>query len=147
MKKIILPFSLVLSFSMAHAAENFGKLTLAESSARPLKSVVAEYKEGSATPVLVKGTVKKVCEKEGCWMTLEDGGEQVRVFFKNHSFVVTNKLKDKTALAEGLLTKKVRSVSDQKHLLKDAGESAQAIDAVKADKIFYEFEATGIKAL
>lgn len=148
MKKIVLMFSLAFPVSIAHAAsESFGKLTLAEGSARNLKSVMDDYKEDSTTPVLVKGTVKKVCEKEGCWMILEDQGQSVRVFFKNHSFFVTQKIKDKPALAEGILHKKVRTVAEQKHLLQDAGESAKAIEAVKADKVFFELEATGIKAL
>jgi hypothetical protein len=147
MKKFALLVSLLLPASLSHAAENFGKLTLAENSARPLKSALADYKEGSKQPILVKGTVKKVCEKEGCWMVLEDQGEQLRVFFKDHSFFVTQKIKDKPALAEGILHKKVRSVAQQKHLLEDAGESARTIAAVKEDKVFFELEATGIKAL
>jgi hypothetical protein len=147
MKKITLLVSLLLPTSFVHAAESFGKLTLADGSARPLKSAVAEYKEGSTTPILVKGTVKKVCEKEGCWVVLEDQGEQVRVFFKDHGFFVTRKIKDKDALAEGILHKKVRTVAQQKHLLEDAGESARTIAAVKEDKVFFELEATGIKAL
>jgi len=147
MKKIALLFCLVLPISMAHAADNFGKITLAENSARNLKSVMDEYKDGATAPVLVKGTVKKVCEKKGCWMTLEDQGENVRVFFKGYSFFVTQKIKDKTALAEGVLLKKIRTVAEQKHLLEDAGESAQTIAAVKADKVVFEFEASGIKSL
>lgn len=80
-------------------------------------------------------------------MVLEDQGESVRVFFKDHSFFVTQKIKDKAALAEGILHKKVRTVAQQKHLLEDAGESAKTIAAVKEDKVFFELEATGIKAL
>lgn len=147
MKTFGLLVSLALPATFAHANEKFGQLTLAESSARPLKTVMSEYKEGANAPVLVKGTVKKVCEKKGCWMTLEDQGESVRVFFKGYSFFVTQKIKDRTALAEGVLLKKVRTEAEQKHLLEDAGESAKTIAAVKGDKVFFEFEATGIKAL
>lgn len=147
MKKVVLLVSLALPASLTHAAENFGKLTLAETSAKPLKTVLTEFKDGSSSPVLVQGTVKKVCEKEGCWMVLEDQGESVRVFFKGHSFFVTKKIKDKAALAEGILHKKVRTIAEQKHLLEDAGESAKTIAAVKEDKVFFELEATGIKAL
>lgn len=147
MKRLVLFVSLVLPATFAHAEEKFGKLTLADSSARPLKSVMSEYKEGASTPVLVKGTVKKVCEKKGCWMVLEDQGESVRIFFKDYSFFVTQKIKDKSALAEGVLLKKVRTEKEQKHLAEDAGESAKTIAAIKGDQTFFEFEATGIKAL
>jgi hypothetical protein len=147
MKKMVLLFSLLLPLSTAQAADNFGTITLAEGSARSLKPLMDEYKDDSNAAVLVKGTVKKVCEKKGCWMTLEDQGENVRVFFKGYSFFVTQKLKDKNILAEGVLLKKTRSVAEQKHLLEDAGESAQTIAAVKAEKVFFEFEASGIKVL
>jgi hypothetical protein len=147
MKKIALLISLVLPATFTQAAESFGKLTLAETAAKPLKTAISEYKDGKATPVLVKGTVKKICEKEGCWMIIEDQDASARVFFKDHSFFVTQKIKDKTALAEGVLVKKVRTVTQQKHLLEDAGESAKAIAAVKEDKVFFELEATGLKAL
>lgn len=147
MKKFALFFSLALPATLTQAAENFGKLTLPETSVKPLKTALTEYKEGASSPVLVKGTVKKVCEKEGCWMVLEDQGESVRVFFKGHSFFVTQKIKDKAALAEGVLHKKVRTVAQQKHLLEDAGESAKTIAAVKEDKVFFELEASGVKAL
>ncbi|HET9236819.1 MAG TPA: DUF4920 domain-containing protein [Oligoflexus sp.] len=147
MKAFVLLATLMLPSSFVHAAESYGKLTLAPTAAKPLKTVLSEYKDGSAAPVLVQGTVKKVCEKEGCWMVLEDQGESVRVFFKDHSFFVTQKIKDKAALAEGILHKKTRTVAQQKHLLEDAGESAKTIAAVKEDKVFFELEATGIKAL
>lgn len=147
MKKFALGLCLVLSASLAHAAETFGKLTLKDSSATSLKLAVDQFKENQSTPLLVKGTVQKVCEAEGCWMTLEDKGTSVRVFFKDHSFLVTQKLKGQTALAEGVLRKKVRSVADQKHLAKDAGAPEAEIAAIKADKTFYEFEATGVKAI
>jgi len=147
MKVCVLLATLMLPSSFVHAAESYGKLTLAATSAKPLKAALSEYKDGGAAPILVQGTVKKVCEKEGCWMVLEDQGESVRVFFKDHSFFVTQKIKDKAALAEGVLHKKVRTVAQQKHLLEDAGESAKTIAAVKEDKVFFELEATGIKAL
>lgn len=147
MKNIALLFSLILPLSTIHAADNFGTITLAEASARSLKPLMDEYKDGTTSAVLVKGTVKKVCEKKGCWMTLEDQGENVRVFFKGYSFFVTEKLKNKTVLAEGVLLKKARTVAEQKHLLEDAGESRETIAAVKAEKVFFEFEASGIKAL
>jgi hypothetical protein len=140
--------SVLLIGTSLHAQDIlFGKLTLQESSAKSIKDAVAQFKDGAESTQIVKGTVTKVCEEKGCWMSLEDQGQNVRVFFKNYSFFVSNKITDKAVLVEGTLLRKIRSVAEQKHLAKDSGASKDSIAAIKDAKAFFEFEATGIKAI
>ncbi len=144
----LLFFFFLLATPKVHAADlSFGKITLQDSSAMSLKLALDQYQEGQSTGLLVKGTVKKVCEEKGCWLSLEDQGRSVRVFFKNYGFFVSNKIKDKPVLVEGTLLRKVRTVAEQKHLAKDSGEAPAVIDAIKDDKTFFEFEASGVKAI
>ncbi|SMF17444.1 DUF4920 domain-containing protein [Pseudobacteriovorax antillogorgiicola] len=96
-------------------------------------------------PIELKGQVKKVCQKKGCWMVLDDGHDAIRITFKGYSFFVPMKLEGQTVRAQGILQKKVRTVGQQKHFLEDAGASQKEIDKIKDDKTVYEFVATGVK--
>lgn len=144
-----LVFAILLG-TVAHAEakpEVYGKFTSEKAPIIELSKALAAYKEGSDTLIHTQGTVKKVCEKEGCWMTLDDQGQSVRVFFKGHSFFVGKTLEGKRVLTEGVLQKTVRSVAEQKHLLKDAGAKAVEIEKVKEPLATYRFEATAVKVI
>ncbi|MBC7531350.1 MAG: DUF4920 domain-containing protein [Oligoflexus sp.] len=148
-------FAINLALSTAALAEVkapatpgvFGKFKSEKSPVIDLSKAIAEYKEGKETVIHTQGTVKKVCEKEGCWMTLDDQGQSVRVFFKDHSFLVVKSLEGKKVVTEGVLRKKVQSVAEQKHLLEDAGAKKEEIEKVKEPLASYQFEATAVKAI
>lgn len=151
MYKIV--FALALS-TLAHAEDKapaktavYGTFTNEKAAVVPLSSAIATYKEGSNSAIHVEGTVKKVCEKEGCWMTLEDKGEAVRVFFRGHSFFVGRNLEGKKVVTEGIMQKKVQSVADQKHLLEDAGAKKEEIEKIKSPLTIFQFEATAVKTI
>jgi hypothetical protein len=140
----------ILASTLAHAeakTEVYGKFTADQAPIVELSKAIAEYKEGPEALIHTQGTVKKVCEKEGCWMTLDDQGKSVRVIFKGHSFFVGKNLEGKKVVTEGVMQKKVQSVEQQKHLLKDAGAKEAEIAKVKAPIETYVFEATAVKTI
>jgi hypothetical protein len=65
--------------------------------------------------VLLEGTVRKACERKGCWMELAEAGDAkgpgVRVTFKNYGFFVPVDSAGKKAKVEG--TVKVADLSDE----------------------------------
>lgn len=139
---------LAIAFSgTVWAAETFGRFQDSKTPALPLASVLERASNGEEfpAPLRIEGRVEKVCEKEGCWVTLDDGGKSVRVSFKGHSFVVPAKLKGQKVMAEGRLTRSEVSVAKQKHLLEDEGAPASQIAAIKAPKVEFEFVADGIR--
>lgn len=134
------------SFSSQLRAEVFGKFVDDKKPAQSLSKLISEGKTGDSL-VMAQGTVKQVCEKEGCWMTLEDQGKSVRVKFKDHSFMVGKKLIGKKVKTEGVLQKKIQSVAEQKHYLEDAGASKAEIEKIKTPLETYSFEANAVATL
>ena len=72
-----------------------------------LSSVLARPEDGRA--VLVEGVVRRACRRMGCWMELApaEGGEGVRVTFKDHGFFVPTDSAGARARAPGSQTWKV----------------------------------------
>ena len=140
-------FILVLALASPAYAETYGSFTLKDQKAIPLETAVSTFKEGEVKPLHVEGTVEQVCEKEGCWMTLHHKDQAVRVMFKDHSFFVGKKLIGKRVVAEGILSKKVQTIAQQKHYLEDAGAPKKDIDAITKDKETFIMTATAVKTI
>lgn len=98
--------------------------------------------------VAVKGKVTEVCEKKGCWLTVETADkEKFFVKMKNYAFFVPTALKGKNVILEGNAETKVISVDEQKHYAEDAKKSQAEIDAIKEPKQEIRFVASGIKVV
>ncbi len=98
--------------------------------------------------VAVKGKVTDVCEKKGCWLTVEtENNEQFFVKMKDYAFFVPTALKGKNVVLEGKAEKKVTSVDELKHYAEDAKKSQAEIDAITEPKEEIRFLANGIKVV
>ncbi|QDP84117.1 DUF4920 domain-containing protein [Chryseobacterium sp. SNU WT5] len=105
-------------------------------------------KSGKAENVVVKGKVTEVCEKKGCWMTLEtDNNEKFFVKMKDYAFFVPTALVGKTVILEGNAETKTISVDEQKHYAEDAKKSQAEIDAINKTQDETRFIANGIKVV
>lgn len=99
----------------------------------------------------VKAQLAGVCQKAGCWVTLVNpDGEDIRVFFGDHDFVVPIDTElGKEVILQGKTDIDTFTVEFQKHLLDDEAASGNevpqsAYDAITEDKIETSFIATGI---
>ena len=98
--------------------------------------------------VAVKGKVTDVCDKKGCWLTVEtDNNEKFFVKMKDYAFFVPTALKGKNVILEGSAETKVISVDEQKHYAEDAKKSQAEIDAITQPQEETRFVATGIKVV
>ena len=98
--------------------------------------------------VAVKGKVTDVCEKKGCWLTLEtENNEKFFVKMKDYGFFVPTALIGKNVVLEGNAETKVISVDEQKHYAEDAKKSQQEIDAITKPQEEIRFVASGIKVV
>ncbi|MCX6129264.1 MAG: DUF4920 domain-containing protein, partial [Proteobacteria bacterium] len=148
MRTILLSASLLFVSELALAnLLSFGKFSNAKLQPVGLKTALDNYKDSHKEALLITGTVKKICEKKGCWLQLEDQNQSVHVSFKDYSFFVTQKIKDKPVLAEGRLVKTEHSVQELQHLARDAGESEAAVSQIKDAKVDFEFIASGIREI
>lgn len=140
----ILLLSALLASAQAQA-EEYGTFSKSPGKESTVKSLLDG--EPPSGLIQAKGTVAKICEVKGCWMTLDDQGSSLRVIFKGYSFFVTKKLVGKKVLVEGTVKRREQSVAEQKHYLEDEGAPAAKIEAVTKPLLSTYFEANGVKAL
>lgn len=98
--------------------------------------------------VAVKGKVTDVCDKKGCWLTIQtEDNSQFFVKMKDYAFFVPTALKGKTVVMDGTAERKVTSVDEQKHYAEDAKKPKAEIDAITNPKEEIRFVANGIKVV
>ncbi|GEN74692.1 DUF4920 domain-containing protein [Chryseobacterium hagamense] len=98
--------------------------------------------------IAVKGKVTDVCDKKGCWLTIQtEDNSRFFVKMKDYAFFVPTALKGKTVVMDGTAERKVTSVDEQKHYAEDAKKPKAEIDAITAPKEEIRFVANGIKVV
>lgn len=145
LKSTIFTLSLILSNLVF--AQEFGEKI--ETKEKPMQiSELKKMMQGNESQEhLVIATTDKVCKKKGCWMSIKDGEESIRVKFKDYSFFVPKDVDGRQFLAKGKLIKKKVSEADRRHYAKDAKASQEEIDKIKGDKFEFMFIASGVKFL
>lgn len=76
-------------------------------------------------PQRFSGRITQVCQKEGCWVVLEQEGQSARVMAKDHGFAVPKDAKGQ-AVAYGVLEAEAITEEQAKHLVEDDGAKAPA---------------------
>ena len=105
----------------------------------------ADLKEGDTLEVKFKSEINEVCQKKGCWMTLDLADDkEAFVKFKDYGFFVPKNAQDKEVVVNGKAFVSVESVDVLKHYAKDAGKSQAAIDSIVEPKVTYSFMADGV---
>ena len=105
----------------------------------------ADLKEGDTLEVKFKSEINEVCQKKGCWMTLDLADDkEAFVKFKDYGFFVTKNAQDKEVVVNGKAFVSIESVDVLKHYAKDAGKSQAAIDSITEPKVTYSFMADGV---
>lgn len=98
--------------------------------------------------VAIKGKVTDVCDKKGCWLTVEtEDNDKFFVKMKDYAFFVPTALKGKNVVLEGNAETKIISVDEQKHYAEDAKQSQAEIDAITKPQEEIRFMANGIKVV
>jgi len=102
-------------------------------------------KEGDTIAIKFKSSINEVCQKKGCWMTLElTNDEKAFVKFKDYAFFVPMNAQEKDVIVSGKAYVSIESIDELKHYAKDAGKSQAAIDSIVAPKVTYSFMADGV---
>ena len=95
--------------------------------------------------VKVRGKIKEVCQRKGCWMNIDLGnGQDMMVSFKDYAFFVPKDVAGKTVVMEGVAKKEEVPVEDLKEHAKDAGKSKAEIEKINTPEKSTTFEASGV---
>lgn len=86
-----------------------------------ISKAAAQPEQHSAAPQAFQGRITEVCQKQGCWMVLEDGGSFARVFMSGHSFSVPKDARS-TAVVYGKLSVKKLDEKEMQHLASEGSK-------------------------
>ena len=102
-------------------------------------------KEGDTIPVKFKSNILDVCQKKGCWMSMDlEGDKDAFVRFTDYGFFVPLDASNQESIVEGRAFLSIVTVDELKHYAKDGGKSQEEIDAITEPKITYAIQADGV---
>lgn len=102
-------------------------------------------KEGDTIPIKFSSTILDVCQKKGCWMSMDlEGDKDAFVRFTDYGFFVPLDAANQESIVEGRAFLSIVTVDELKHYAKDGGKSQEEIDAITEPKITYAIQADGV---
>ena len=111
-----------------------------------LADVLAKPQAHDGKTVLVEGTVRKACERKGCWMELATAadakGPGVRVTFKDYGFFVPLDSAGSQARVEGVVKVTELSESMAKHYEAEGAQVPRGTDGKPRE---VQLVATGVE--
>jgi hypothetical protein len=122
MRKFLLVALLLLSPSVL--ATNYG-VAMPAGDTVTISAAAADPSAHAGKPQRFTGRITQVCQKQGCWVVLEQDGQSARVMAKDHSFAVPKDASGE-AIAFGVLELKPITTEHAKHLVEDDGAKAPA---------------------
>lgn len=94
--------------------------------------------------MVIKGVIKEVCSKKGCWMRLPlTDEEDLMVRFKDYGFFVPTDASGEVII-KGQAFKTQTSVPDLRHYAQDAAATEAEIAAITEPKNTHSFIAEGV---
>ncbi|MDF1800098.1 MAG: DUF4920 domain-containing protein [Planctomycetota bacterium] len=105
--------------------------------------VAADPAAFDGQPVTVRATIEEVCQSKGCWMTFNEGGESMRVKFKDYAFFMPMDSQGKEVLVDGTFAIQVVPAEEAAHYLEDAGKHEEAA-AITEDQVSLTFLASSV---
>jgi hypothetical protein len=127
----------------AQSAQHFGE-RISEENALSSTELVNAVGQHGTTEAKVAGKVTEVCAVKGCWMTMDVGGQEMMVRFKDYGFFVPKDAAGKTAVVQGQAKVDTVDVATLRHYAEDAGKSEQKIEAITEPEVQLSFEAEGV---
>lgn len=102
-------------------------------------------KAGDTVAVKFKTKIKDVCQKKGCWMSLQLPDEKDSfVKFKDYAFFVPLNAGGQDAIVSGKAFVSEISVAQLRHYAKDGGKSEAEINKINQPETTYGFLADGV---
>lgn len=131
-------------YAKPNAKGGFGDV-ITKDNAIAFSEFTKTYDRKAPQNVKLIGEVKEVCEKKGCWMSIDNGSESpMMVHFKDYAFFVPRDIKGKKVVIEGEIKSDTTSVKELKHYASDGGKSKEEIEKITEPKVELTFMASGV---
>ena len=134
------------------AGANYGAGVAAAANPMAYDDFVRLVATHDSATTAVRGTVVEVCQKKGCWMTLQPAGAVAEtapymVRFKDYGFFMPKTLSGAEVVVEGTARRTVTPIDELRHYAEDAGKTPAEIAAITEPREEISFEATGVRVL
>lgn len=105
--------------------------------------VMAKAAEWSGKDLVLKGTIREVCQKKGCWHTIAtaDPTTNILVKDKEYGIFLPKDCAGKTALIKGTFSMTEMPEDEAKHYAEDAGRDPSTIHGPQKS---YQMDADGV---
>ena len=111
----------------------------------PVTSLSTLMTEEDSLNIKLRGTIAEVCQKKGCWMTMDIGsGNTMRVTFRDYGFFIPKDAHGKKVIIKGTAKKELVTVEALRHYAQDAGKTAEEVSAIAAPERQFTFVADGL---
>jgi hypothetical protein len=132
------------SHDTEHGTGKFGA-DFEPSQPKPVSDLPSLLSQTDSVEAVFEGKIAEVCQKKGCWMTLDMGnGQVVRVTFKDYGFFVPKNAGGRKAILKGVASKEIISVEMLKHYAQDRGASKEEIEAIREPETEWSIVAEGV---
>ncbi len=119
--------------------------TITLDGAVPADQLMSKINGKDSLKIKLTGKVEEVCQKKGCWMTMNIGGDKtMQIRFKDYGFFVPKNAPGKVATIEGVVFTDTTSVAQLKHYAEDGGKSKEEIAKITKPEVSLSFEAHGV---
>ncbi|SER13399.1 DUF4920 domain-containing protein [Pedobacter rhizosphaerae] len=152
MKRIILILGFCLTAVLGFAQTDFKGQQFGEGvkagNVKPAAKMESAMGDQQSVDMKIEGKVVDVCQKKGCWMTLEmPNGEPMRVTFKDYAFFMPKDIAGKRVVLDGIAKRQTISVETLRHYAEDAKKSPEEVAKITDPKKELAFEAKGVVIL
>ena len=110
-----------------------------------LEEITKDADKYHGKTVQVRGEIKDVCQKEGCWIVLTDGKREMRIKMKDHAFVVPKDSFKKKVVVEGVVEKQTISEEMARHYAEEAADKTVKPESIKGPQAVVTMNATGVR--
>ena len=102
--------------------------------------------DGDSMEVTLATNINECCKKKGCWMSLDmgEGNEKLFVRFKDYEFFVPLNSGGRQTTVQGVVYRDTITVAQLQHYAEDAGASADSIASITEPQVKLAFEANGV---
>jgi hypothetical protein len=105
----------------------------------------AQMQGKDSMKVKIAGKIEEVCQKKGCWMTMNIGNDKtMQVKFRDYAFFVPKDASGKEVVIEGVAFTDTVPVAELRHYAEDGGKSKEEIEKITEPEISISFEANGV---
>jgi hypothetical protein len=95
--------------------------------------------------LIVEASVAEVCQSKGCWMTVADGAEKLRVEFRDYGFFVPRTAAGKRVRMQGTVEEKTISPEAARHIAGESSSPDAGLQAATAPQTLRVFVASAVE--